>query len=80
MAFSACVVLLVVFLSVFALSFVESVLGILLAHFSATRWCGIRLWALSGLFLKWLPKVCPADRCAHCNNWTCPRFHDTVKK
>ena len=62
-----------------AMFFFEAVLGILLAHFPATRWCGIRLWAGSGLFLKWLPKVCPADRCAHCRNWTCPRFHDSVE-
>ena len=71
--------LLVSALAVFVLFFTEAVVGILLSHFSVTRWCGIRLWAMSGLFLKWLPKVCAADRCAHCRNWTCPRFHDSVE-
>lgn len=57
----------------------EAVLGMILARFPATRWAGLHLWAASGLFLDRLPEVCPADRCAHCRNWTCPRFRDSVE-
>lgn len=57
------------------ISFAEAVCGMILARFPATRWAGLRLWSVSGLFLQQMPKVCPADRCMHCMNWTCPRFH-----
>lgn len=36
---------------------------------------GCRLWAMSGLFLKRLPKHCYLTCDGSCRNWTCSCFH-----
>ena len=49
--------------------------GFLLVRFKKSHKLGCMLWAMSGLFLKRLPRHCRQTCDRSCGNWTCPRYH-----
>lgn len=62
--------------------FAEYLAGRVLLLFRPTRYAGIKLVAMSGLFPKSIPKLCPNQLCdtRSCGNWTCPYFGSSVPR
>ena len=54
----------------------EFLLGVILIRYKLTHKFGCHLWALSGLFLKYLPRYCKLTCDSSCKLWNCPRFNN----